>query len=463
VVLTTNGCALGIRVASTTRNEDVVVESKPVSQPTGETVYSAALSADAGRPVTVSAFQQDLCELSEHQVINRTIVTKTEPAGIKLSSVAALLGVATMAGGTVLGVQGLKDDDPKKMTLQGGVVVFALGSILAGGYAYQQLMSGESRRFLGKQENKVAQGRKPCGTQLPASQLEVKLVNNDKRGEILTRTDEQGHAAIPEAEVPKLDAPVSLYVKGSYVGISDAAVARGRAAVIAGHEKACQGGDAHRCNSLGFSYMEGQGVAKDERRGAELFEKACQGRAAEGCFNLGLSYDEGTGVPQDARLASKAYEKACGGGSAMGCVNLGVRYLEGKGVPQDARRAVPLFEKACAAGTGLGCLNLAKRYGRGDGVPKDESRAAALFEQSCELGSAEGCFMLGGCYMQGHGVPKDESRVPPLFAKGCEGGDAASCHLLGMAYEQGAFGLPRDRARAEELKARAATLGYRAE
>jgi TPR repeat protein len=501
IAITTNGCSLlNIRVDTETRQDDVKVRSTPVSTPTGETTYSARLSADAGQPVAVSAFQQEMCRLAERQVVDRTLVHTTRPAGYEVPLVGGVLGAAGLVAGGVMGVKGLLSDSAENQNvLFGGAISFGLiGGLLAGGYAYQQLSSGEHRQRVGEVEVDLDHGRGPCGSPVPASQVAVKLVNTEDRGEVLARTDGQGQAVIPDAEVPKLDAPVNLYVQGRSTGVSDAAVERGRAARLSVDEKTCKGGDAQGCIKLGLRYRKGDGVPKDERRATAQFQRACEGGAAEGCGQLGMSYmvgsgvtqdkrrgvalleksceggdamgclilgasyANGNGVPKDERRASAVYEKACEGGQALGCASLGVSYQHGNGVPQDKSRAAALYEKACKGGQALSCGFLGGLYASGQGVPQDERRAAALYEKACEGGQALGCSSLGAYYARGRGVPQDERRAAALFEKACEGGQAESCFILGEAYTAGAFGRPRDPVRAAELKKRAAELGYQA-
>ena len=45
----------------------------------------------------------------------------------------------------------------------------------------------------------------------------------------------------------------------------------------------CDQGRAKSCFNLGKTYAQGRGVAKDEKRAAELFQQACAGGAAGGC------------------------------------------------------------------------------------------------------------------------------------------------------------------------------------
>src|SRR5688572_16500630 len=59
------------------------------------------------------------------------------------------------------------------------------------------------------------------------------------------------------------------------------------------YSKACDGGDASACATLGVMYAEGQGVAEDEERAAALYQKACDRGAAGGCSGLAYMYENG--------------------------------------------------------------------------------------------------------------------------------------------------------------------------
>ena len=58
-----------------------------------------------------------------------------------------------------------------------------------------------------------------------------------------------------------------------------------------GCERACDGGDARSCTSLGWLAERGSGrLAKDEARAATLFQRGCAGGDALGCTNLGVNH-----------------------------------------------------------------------------------------------------------------------------------------------------------------------------
>jgi len=75
------------------------------------------------------------------------------------------------------------------------------------------------------------------------------------------------------------------------------------------------------CTNLGITYQNGEGVAKDFGKAAQLFQKACDNREMFGCNNLGNIYYNGYGVAKDIYKAMELYQKACDGGVKVGCYN----------------------------------------------------------------------------------------------------------------------------------------------
>ncbi|QRN93222.1 sel1 repeat family protein [Archangium violaceum] len=464
IAITTNGCNPFRHVVTQTRNEDVLLRSEPVSKPTQESVYSARLSADAGRPISVSAFRQQMCERRERQVLDRTLITTKGPEGSKVPPLWGVVGGVGLVAGAIMGIKGFQTESREDRNLYlGGAISFSLLGVLLGSpYVHQELTSSERREHLGEVEVDLMRGRAPCGEPVPASQVEVKLVSTNGRGEILARTDAQGQAVIPDAEVPKLDAPVNLYVEGRDVGRSDAAVERGRAAALLVSEKDCARGNAPGCYVLGTLYLEGHGVVQNPSRAAAFLEKACTGGSAQGCGLLSTLHLEGRGVALNPSRAVALLEKACTGGDAGACSNLGSLYGKGRVVSRDSSRAAELYGKACRSGDAQGCSNLGAAYLNGTGVPQDPSRAAELFDEACGKGNASACGNLGVCYDNGMGVVQDSSRAVKLFEMACFNGNARACDNLSQSYMMGR-GVTQNSEHAAEMRRRAISLGLLSE
>jgi len=63
-------------------------------------------------------------------------------------------------------------------------------------------------------------------------------------------------------------------------------------------------------------------VTQDYFKAATLYQKACDGGNADGCSSLGNLYRLGNGVTQDAAKARGLLQKGCSSGSQWGCDRL---------------------------------------------------------------------------------------------------------------------------------------------
>ena len=108
----------------------------------------------------------------------------------------------------------------------------------------------------------------------------------------------------------------------------------------------CEQGKFASCGVLGFIYVSGSGVAKDEARGAALFQRGCDGGDAMGCVGLGHVYWNAHGVAKDEARAAALYQRGCDGGAAMGCSSLARLLLLSTTEQPDPKAALVLARKA---------------------------------------------------------------------------------------------------------------------
>jgi len=224
-------------------------------------------------------------------------------------------------------------------------------------------------------------------------------------------------------------------------------------------ETACNlQGDMRACNSAGYLYDEGLGVAQDLARAHEFFTRACDGGDLDGCNNLGGLYFSGRGVSQDYARAHEFYTRVCDRGEMNGCNNLGFLYHNGLGAAQDYARAGELFTRACDGGDMFGCNNLGLLHEDGLGVAHDYARAHEFYNRACDSGFVSGCYNLGYLYQIGLGAAQDHARARDLYSRACEGGDVFGCYSLGHLYQH-ALGVAQDYSRAHEFFYRACEGG----
>ena len=122
---------------------------------------------------------------------------------------------------------------------------------------------------------------------------------------------------------------------------------------------------------LGLGHLNGEGVAKDERRAAELLESAAERGHRDAQYILGITH---------ARQDLPAYDPA---------------------------RAVMWLSRAGEGGHPLAANALAAIYAEGRGVPKEPAWAAVWYRRAAERGHADSAFALGLIYVAGGGVARD--------------------------------------------------------
>ena len=122
----------------------------------------------------------------------------------------------------------------------------------------------------------------------------------------------------------------------------DEAVAMLREAADQGHMV------AQAC--CGCVYMDGFGVAKDERLGFVYSERAARQGLGWAQHNTCVNYRVGRGCDQSYERAAEWFEKAARQGDARAMTSLGALYEKGQGVPQSYERAAELWKQSAALG-----------------------------------------------------------------------------------------------------------------
>jgi uncharacterized protein len=229
-------------------------------------------------------------------------------------------------------------------------------------------------------------------------------------------------------------------------------------AAIALFARACTGGSARGCMSLGEAYEAGRGVPKDEARALSVYRGACDAGAAEACAKSAVMLDTGRGAPSDPKTAAVHFKKACDGGVADACSALAIATSLGNGVPRDETEAAALFKRGCEAGSALGCAGLGDAYAKGRGVAKDDVRAADLLRKTCASGIAISCRVLAELLSDTSSRARDDAEAVRLFTRACGDGDAAACASSGALIEVGR-GAPADPALAASFWTRACNAG----
>jgi TPR repeat protein len=178
--------------------------------------------------------------------------------------------------------------------------------------------------------------------------------------------------------------------------------------------KACDGGDASACFTLGAAYAGRPpfgGAAVDEVAGFRYFVKSCDLGHLPGCYRAGSEAETGRhGAASDAGQAAQFYRKGCAvsegsvapasvasSGQASACWRLAILYRTGRvDGPRGAadsltRVAKEYLSGRCAASAGLDCFALGTIESSDEDPTSDLDRALAAFERACALGVTPAC------------------------------------------------------------------------
>jgi len=213
------------------------------------------------------------------------------------------------------------------------------------------------------------------------------------------------------------------------------------------YKEAAEKGNAKAMTNLGWMYYGGRGVARDEAKAAQWFLLAAVQGHLEAQFILGWMYSAGIGVPRDEVKAVEWYRKAAERGAREAQFNLGLRYAQGQGVPRDEGKAVEWYRKAAEQGVAEAQFKLGWMLARGIGVSMDPVEAVEWYRKAAEQGVAEAQYNLGWMYSAGVGVALDEKEAANWFRLAAEKGHSKAQFAVGWMYASGR-GVKKDNAKA---------------
>ncbi|MBQ2788915.1 MAG: sel1 repeat family protein [Thermoguttaceae bacterium] len=262
-------------------------------------------------------------------------------------------------------------------------------------------------------------------------------------------------------------------------------------------ERALELGDERGAGGLGFCYLMGEGVPKDEVKGVELLRrgvkveynwamcwlanyyflkgdktkykeagellrKAAENGNSEAMAMLG-SYYAAEGEEQNLDEAERWLTRAVELGNARGTLTLGLFYWnEGKCDQETAEKAMRLMRDAVDMGAILATISLGACYEAGVGGKPDYDEAERWYRKGLEVGLAESAFRLGFLLVgQGAKGAKDERKVQEglaMLQKAAEWGDPRGWIALGYYWANG-IGGKKDLRKAKEFYRKAEASG----
>ena len=202
------------------------------------------------------------------------------------------------------------------------------------------------------------------------------------------------------------------------------------------HQDALKG-DSNAQYELGYSYLFGEGLEKDEQTGFKwLLESAKQG-ISDAQYYVGWCYFNGVGVSKDAQLGFLWSLKSAEQGHADAQCVVGLCCFNENGASKDEPQGYRWLLKSAEQGYALAEYYVGHCYMNGDGVLKDEQQGFGWYMKAAEQGIVDAQYWVGFCYMSGKGIHKNEYQGYQWFLKSAEQGNALSQRNVGHCYMDG--------------------------
>ncbi|RIB09735.1 hypothetical protein C2G38_247696 [Gigaspora rosea] len=130
---------------------------------------------------------------------------------------------------------------------------------------------------------------------------------------------------------------------------------------------------------LGYFYLHGINIEKDEYKAFTYFEKSAKMGHTEGINSLGYCYEYGIGVEKNENKAFINYQKSADMNNPNGMYQVGYCYNLGIGVEVNKYKAFEHYLKSAEAGSSLGIRKTAICYCYGIGVEKNNDKFRKWF------------------------------------------------------------------------------------
>lgn len=203
---------------------------------------------------------------------------------------------------------------------------------------------------------------------------------------------------------------------------------------VADLEQMCACGDAEAQYYLGFEYLYGLSLEKNETKAFDLLKKAY----ASGIISAGVAladcYINGVGCPVDVKWGVTLLEACVKSTNKKAHFELAKLYYYGKHVNKDYKRAFSLFLFAAERGHKSSQDYVGDCYYYGRGTQEDDAKAVEWYTKAYEQGNSHAASQLGRIYHNGHGVEVDKDKSFYFFKYAADRGNTYSQYFLHFFY-----------------------------
>jgi uncharacterized protein len=197
-------------------------------------------------------------------------------------------------------------------------------------------------------------------------------------------------------------------------------------------------GDAQAQLELGKFYRN-NGKPEELQQAAQWYLRSAEQGNAEAQLLLGFAYLAGVGLTKDEKNGISWIQKAANFGFPKAQAIMGAAYLDGLyGLSKDISGAKEWLTKAALQGEPGAEYLLWREYSSGTNYPKDLPAAVEMLRKSANHGYATAQAALALGLMDGTGgIQKNESEGLRLLRVAADNGEPLAMYTLGLLYAKG--------------------------
>jgi TPR repeat protein len=214
---------------------------------------------------------------------------------------------------------------------------------------------------------------------------------------------------------------------------------------------AADGGQRDAQWLLGYRYLRGSAVPKDEERGVEWLRRAADQGSAPAQSLLGWVYAGGIAAKRDPAEALKWFTAAARQEDGYALMRLSEFYYRGIVVTSDPARGKRLLLRAAELGDRYaiaGAWNLLLFAGKRE--ERDTPLGLHFLIKGANADDPNSAYVLGREYLTGRDVPRDPARAAQWLVRAAKGKHALASLWLSELYAKG-LGVPRNAKGAEGM------------
>ncbi|MDA5556047.1 tetratricopeptide repeat protein [Shimia sp. MMG029] len=186
-------------------------------------------------------------------------------------------------------------------------------------------------------------------------------------------------------------------------------------------------------STLGYCFLTGFGVAKDEEKAVELLQLAADKKLLPAIRNLGLCYENGWGCKQDFDEAFKLYTEASELGDSTSLLDLGRMHEKGRATSKDPEAAYVLYRRAALLGNNSAYESISRLIYQKEISGISISEAVQVFRESFENGSVLSLEYLMALLKSGDLDQEEVDGLLEWLSVKASGGDGRCIVELGVA------------------------------